>query len=212
MNEKNNHKIFILFETFLTKKGTNKVKGVKQMSHQNLDNQFEEIYQATYSRVLKYIVCKCTNLEDVNDLAQDTYVELYRHIQKGKIDIKNIEAYIVGIAHNKLKKYYGKKQEDKVISFPFKEEMAEEDDEWKAHIDLERDIVTKDNVAKVWEYLKNKNMLTAKIFYLYYVTDNKISDISKELEISESKVKNNLYRTLEELKNVFGKEGKENEI
>lgn len=181
------------------------------MSHQNLNSQFEEIYQATYSRTLKYVVCKCTDLEDVNDLIQDTYVEFYRHIQKGKIDIKNVEAYIIGIAHNRLKKYYGKKQEDKIISFPFREEMIEEDVDWKSYIDLERDIVTKDNVAKVWEYLKNKNILTAKIFYLYYVVDNKISDISRELEISESKVKNNLYRTLKELKNVFGKEGKENE-
>lgn len=173
--------------------------------------QFEEIYQATYDRTLKYIICKCNNLEDVNDLIQETYVELYRNIQKGKIKIENIEAYIIGIAHNRIKRYYGKKQKNKVITIPFKEEKAEANDKWTSDIDLEKDIVTKENVEKVWEYLKNKDMLTAKIFYLHYVIDNKIADISKELEISESKVKNHLYRTLKELKDVFGKEDEKGE-
>lgn len=172
---------------------------------------FEEIYQSTYKRTLKYIICKCANLEDVNDLIQETYVELYQNLKKRKIKIENIEAYIIGIAHNRVKKYYGKKQKDKVISIPFKEEISENKKELQSDIDLERDIVTKENVQKVWSYLKNKNTVVAKIFYLYYGMDCKISDISKELEISESNVKNNLYRTLKELKDVFRKEGERNE-
>ena len=37
--------------------------------------------------------------------------------------------------------------------------------------------------------------------------DMKIADIAKALEMGESNVKNYLYRTLKELKNIFGKEG-----
>lgn len=180
------------------------MKGDKQMN-------FEEIYQSTYKRTLKYIICKCTNIEDVNDLIQETNVELYRNLKKGKIKIESIEAYIIGIAHNRIRKYYGKKQRNKVISIPFKEEISENKKELQSDIDLERDIVTKENAQKVWNYLKNKNTIIAKIFYLYYGMDCKISDIAKELEMSESNVKNNLYRTLKELRNVFRKEGEESE-
>lgn len=44
------------------------------------------------------------------------------------------------------------------------------------------------------------------MFYLYFVLDLKISDISKELDISESNVKHKLYRTIKELKTKLGKE------
>ena len=42
--------------------------------------QFDKIYEKTYKRVLKYIVCKCSNMEDVNDIIQETYLELYNAI------------------------------------------------------------------------------------------------------------------------------------
>lgn len=173
--------------------------------------KFEEIYQSTYKRTLKYIICKCTNIEDVNDLIQETYVELYQNLKKRNLKIENMEAYIIGIAHNRIRKYYGKKQRNKVISIPFNEEISENEKELQSDINLERDIVTKENVQKVWDYLKNKNRIIAKIFYLYYGMDCKISDIARELEMTESNVKNNLYRTLKELKKIFGKEGKESE-
>ncbi len=47
-----------------------------------IQKKFEEIYRRTYRHVLKYIVCKCQNLDDVNDLIQDVYVELYETLEK----------------------------------------------------------------------------------------------------------------------------------
>ena len=44
--------------------------------------QFDKIYEKTYKYVLKYIVCKCSNMEDVNDIIQETYLELYNAIVK----------------------------------------------------------------------------------------------------------------------------------
>lgn len=173
------------------------------MGKKNITKEFEIIYQKTYYQTLKYVICKCHHLEDVNDLVQDSYVELYKRMQKQNTNIENVEAYLIGIAHNLMKKYYGK--ENKIIAYPFGEEKEENVVDWK--IDLERDIVTKENVDKVWKYLKNKDISITKIFYLYYTMDMKIADIAKALEMGESNVKNYLYRTLKELKNVFGKEG-----
>ena len=45
---------------------------------------FEEIYSKTYNNTLKYIICKCLNFEDVNELIQDTYMELYQALSNKK--------------------------------------------------------------------------------------------------------------------------------
>lgn len=70
-------------------------------------------------------------------------------------------------------------------------------------IDLESDFITKENIDNIWKYIKSKNVETAKIFYLYFINDMKLKEISEELEIKESTVKSNLYRMLKDLKKTF---------
>ena len=40
-------------------------------------NEFNEVYDKTYDAVVKYVVCKCNNIDDVNDIIQDIYIALY---------------------------------------------------------------------------------------------------------------------------------------
>ena len=46
------------------------------MSTQIEENNFEKIYRETYNSVLKFITIKCNKIEDINDILQDTYIEL----------------------------------------------------------------------------------------------------------------------------------------
>ena len=67
--------------------------------------EFEELYNRTYKIILKYIAIRCENIEDINDIIQDTYIELYKILQRKKeIKIENEMAFITGIAKNKIKK------------------------------------------------------------------------------------------------------------
>ena len=52
------------------------------MSIQIYKRDFEKIYKETYSKVLKFAVIKCRNLDDVNDIIQDTYLELLKLLKK----------------------------------------------------------------------------------------------------------------------------------
>lgn len=38
---------------------------------------FEFLYNNTYKNVLKYTICHCRNLDDVNDIVQDIYIQNY---------------------------------------------------------------------------------------------------------------------------------------
>lgn len=124
------------------------------MSTQISLENFEEIYNETYNKTLKYIVCKCFNLEDVNDLIQDTYE----------------------------------------LTLP-------------ADLDLETELITKLNAEEVWKLIKRKDIKIVKVFYLYYCLDLKISQIAEELNMTESNVKNVLYRTIKDIKKNIKMEG-----
>lgn len=159
-------------------------------------NKFNEIYNKTYNLVVKYVVCKCNNIDDVNDIIQDIYIALYKQLLKNN-DIENINQYVIGIAKNKINRYYG-------LSYKIKNLFTKtEINNLKNNTDIEKIIIDKNNLEKIWQYLKNKNIIIFKIFYLYYVESLTIKEISNHLNINESNVKNYLYRTLKELKNIY---------
>lgn len=176
------------------------------MSAQNKEIDFEKIYQATYNKILRFIVIRCNNIDDVNDIIQDTYIELFKIIvMKRLLDKDNIENYIFGIANNIIKRYYHKKKKENILSF-YTENENDSNLYIEDNFDLEQKIITKENVKEVWEYIKTKELITIKVFYLYFVLGLKISEISEELNINESNVKNKIYRTLREVKKYLGEE------
>ena len=171
--------------------------------------KFEKIYNDTYNKTLKYIVIKCSNIEDINDIMQDTYLELLNKMKRNKLEkVENIDNYIIGIATNIIKRHYTKKKKENIISYDDEDNITElliQDD-----FNLEESIITKYNIDKVWDYIKNKELITIKIFYLYFGLGLKISEIAQELEIGESNIKNKIYRTLKELKKYLGEEVNKN--
>lgn len=171
------------------------------MSTHITKDTFEVLYKNTYKNILKYTICHCRNLDDVNDILQDIYTELYQKILNKKyINLDNAESYIIGIAKNKIKKLHSSSKINYIE--PENENSSQYSD---SYIDIEKDLITKENVMQVWNYLKNKNELTAKIFYLYYVIDIPIKEIVEELKLTESNVKNHLYRTQRDLKEKLKK-------
>lgn len=171
--------------------------------------KFEKIYNDTYNKTLKYIVIKCSNIEDINDIMQDTYLELLNKMKRNKLEkVENIDNYIIGIATNIIKRHYTKKKKENIISYDDEDNITElliQDD-----FNLEESIITKYNIDKVWDYIKNKELITIKIFYLYFGLGLKISEIAQELGVGESNIKNKIYRTLKELKKYLGEEVNKN--
>ena len=81
-------------------------------------DKFDKLYNETHRDILKYIVLNCYNLEDAKDILQSTYLEVYK-----KIDVVNDKKYIVGIAKNKIKRFYRFKYKIKNM-FLYNEEIS----------------------------------------------------------------------------------------
>lgn len=177
------------------------------MRTQLCQDDFEKIYRETYNKILKFAIVRCNNLNDVNDIIQDTYIELFNKLKKkSKIELDNVEGFLYGITNNVIKRHYFKKKNEKVVNLF--NDQNEETIEIKDDFDLEQNIITKENVKEVWDFLKKKDLITAKIFNLYFALDMKISEIAEELQLQESNIKNRIYRTLKEIKKELGKENK----
>ena len=171
------------------------------MINQTALNKFNQIYNDTYKDISKYVVLNCSKMDDIDDIIQNIYLEVFKYIKK---NININKTYIMGIAKHKVKDYYRFRYKDKIISLFNKEEDMT--DQIPSDFDLEKSVIEKYNVNKVWNYLKTKKVIIFKVFYLYYNLDLSIKEISNTLNISESNVKHYLYRTLKEL-NVFIESG-----
>lgn len=172
------------------------------MIEQETLNIFDKLYNESYQQVLKYVICNCSNIEDVKDIVQNVYVELLKILDK-KSTFDKGNAYILGIAKNKVNEYYRFNYKAKIISIFSKREEIELLDSIPDDIDLQEELIQKEDLKFIWNYLKKKKVIISKIFYLYYYTDMTIKNISKELNISESNVKHYLYRTLKELHSIM---------
>ena len=147
------------------------------MTGQKALDKFDVVYNESYKDISRYVVLNANNIGDVKDILQNIYLEVYKNIDK--VSDKN---YVFGIAKNVLKKYY---------RFKF---LRKDDTEITDNI--------KSNIELVWKYLKKKNNNIAKIIYLYYYEDFTIKEIANSLNLTESNVKNYIYRTLKELRRI----------
>ena len=166
------------------------------MVNQVILKSYNKLYDETYNDILKYIVCKCSSIEDIQDIIQNVYLEVYKKLAHNR-DITT--PYIIGIANHKVKDYYRLHYKNKVVSLFSEKEEIEAIDSIQGDIDIEEAIITKYDAEYVWEFLKKKKVIVSKIFFLYFKLELTIKEISKELKLSESNVKYYLYRTLKEL-------------
>lgn len=170
------------------------------MIDQRTLDKFEKLYKESYDEVSRYVVCNCNYIEDVKDIIQNTYMAVFK-----KIDRIESKEYILGIAKNKTKDYYRFKYRSKIVDIndDVIKEVVPDD------FDLEQSVFLKYDAEKVWEYLTKKPVTVAKVFYLYFYSQMTIRYISRELDMTESNVKNYIYRNLKELNKYLQREGKE---
>lgn len=186
------------------------------MAGRSTVNLFNDIYQDTNKKVLSYITAKCSRTSDIRDIFQETYMEVYTALTKHSSDyVKNSEAFVMKIAKQKIFRYYSFIDRVKSVIPLF---TTNEDGEEVNICDFESDSILIENeiderliISQINKFLLQKPLEIQKIFYLHYYMGKTLQEISKLLSISESNVKNKLYRTLKELRKQYDKDSDLNE-
>jgi RNA polymerase sigma-70 factor (ECF subfamily) len=186
------------------------------MIDQNVTTFFNKIYDETYRKTLLYVTSKCGSIDDIPDILQEIYIEVYSVTVKKGIDyVKNAEAFVMQLTKTKLYKHYAfaQKLKHNIPLFSYIDEGEEINilDFETEDYSVEDQIITKDLLNEIWCIVKSKPEQAQKIFCLFYIGGLTIPEITKELSCSESNVKNNLYRTVNEIRTIYRKGGESNE-
>jgi RNA polymerase sigma-70 factor (ECF subfamily) len=178
------------------------------MTGHEITSRFNEIYNSTQKAVLSFVTAKCGNTADIADIVQETYLELYSLLTRRGVDyIKNEKAMVLKIAKQKLARHFSLMERLRMI-VPMFSTNADGDEipltDLEADAFLEEDFtVNQLLIDDAKALLRHKPENVRKVFYLYYEVGLSIPEISKTLSISESDVKNKLYRTLKELRSML---------
>ena len=52
------------------------------MIDQVISERFAKLYDETYKNVLKFVVCNCSSMDDVEDIVQSIYLELLKLLRR----------------------------------------------------------------------------------------------------------------------------------
>ncbi|MCL1867128.1 MAG: RNA polymerase sigma factor [Oscillospiraceae bacterium] len=174
----------------------------------DLDYYFNRVYSETAASISRFVVNKCGNILDVEDILQNIYARFFRRIvKKGRDDIENPEAFLINIAKFECKNYFGGlKRRSPVMPFSdfSDEQMHEIEAEMSKSTHQLEDVLCNELLARqIFEDIASGDPLTGKIFYLHFVCDMKLEEVAEELSLTLSSVKNKLYRTIERQKKKY---------
>lgn len=167
------------------------------MTGQQLSAFFGSVYDQTYKSTLAYVTAHTGSMEDIADIMQETYAELYSvMLKKGERFADNPPAFVMHLAKTKLFRHYRRLEK----SLPLIEEA-----------DLPEPALSTDDdplfdgalVSEISDFIASKPLLTQKVFHLYFYFDMTLEQIASELGITLSGVKNRLYRTIDELRRLY---------
>lgn len=175
--------------------------------HENNEEYFNRVYNETCRSVSRFVVSKCGNMEDAEDIIQNVYTRFFKRIsEKGYEDIESPEAFLINIAKFECRTYFSdRKKDDKVSSFSdyTEEEMVAIEREMSKPQQRLEDVISNKIVAKqIFDDIMKTDELTGQIFYLHFACDMKLEDVAKALDVKLSTVKNKLYRTIENKRKI----------
>ena len=149
---------------------------------------FEEIYNTTFIGLRKFVVYRCTNPALVDDILQEVYIEVFKHIDQFR-EHENIVGWVYKTADNKTKKlnevynkYYNHKTELEEWNLTYEE----------------------NGLAEIIQTNEYQSILSEDEFLLLmmkYKEGFSHQEIAKIKNITESNSKMKLSRIIRKLKN-----------
>lgn len=156
----------------------------------DIDMLVNKYYEYIYSIVKNSINTVITN-EDIEEIISDTFLAVWKNYNALKREML-ITPYLVGVTKNIIKNKYRTTKIDYSIS--------DYEGTLKDIISIEELYEEKEQNQIMINTLKTVKTQAYQIFIMFYYNNMKIKDISKELNVSESKVKVELYRIRKEIK------------
>ena len=167
---------------------------------------FDELYDRTKESVHRYIAAKCFDLEDVDDIYQNTWLAVFEAVADRREPIPNEEAFVILIAKRQLGRYYSLAARLKnLVSF---ERVPEISGEIPDSIDVEDEIIGRELISEIGELVRRRSLTARKIFFLCYSKNMKPLEIAELMGMKEGAVKRHLYSMLADIRRLYERRGR----
>ena len=158
--------------------------------------KIEEIYKDYYEIVYKYLFCLTHDKDLSEDLAQETFVKMIKHIDKfsGK---SKLSSWLCEIAKNNWIDYLRKnKRQIEIINGNKEDNEIERQSEQN----IEDEFIEKEDKDKVYERINSLDEISKKVMYLRVQGDLSFKEIGDILGRTENWARVTFYRGKQKLK------------
>ena len=163
--------------------------------------EFEKLYDRTKESVHRYIMAKCFDLGDVDDIYQNTWLAVYLAVTDRQYPLPNEEAFVILIAKRQLGRYYSLASKlKKLISIDRAPEISGDIPD---SIDVEDELIGRELMDEIGAAVRKKSFTAQKIFCLYCSKGMKLDEIAELMGMKESTVKRHLYSLLAEIRRLY---------
>lgn len=152
----------------------------------------EELTQLVYNDVLRFCAYRAKNLRDAEDLAQETFLRLFRYISSYE-EKNKFKAYIFRLASNVCNDFYSDGFEAEVLN----ENMPDTSD----------DLSSRDTSIIVHRAVSCLPPSQREAVILFYFNGLRIKEIAAVQGVPSATVRTRLNRGRNKLKDILTKEG-----
>ena len=156
--------------------------------------EIEEIVRRYADMVYRIARLHTLQEKDAEDIFQETFLRLVKHIHKLKNE-EHLKAWLIRVTINCCKSQTGSTWNQRVV--------VTEKDVLEGHTDQVSEFQDGLGDSEVYEAVKSLSPKYRDVIHLFYYEDLSIKEISKVLECREGTVKSQLTRAREQLSQII---------
>lgn len=162
----------------------------------------EAIIENYNSYIYTILKNSLSDREDIEEILSDVFMVLWKNYEKIDKNIK-VKPYLVGITKNLIRKKYRVLNEKHTIT----ENIETYECEINNYIDVQSLVEQNEKSKIISDTIDNMKQEEKTIFIMFYYKSKKIKEISKELNITEAKIKVILHRLRKVIKKKLKERG-----
>lgn len=154
------------------------------------NHQIEKIYNEYYPIVYKYLCCITHNPDISEELTQETFYKMMKHIDSFKGNCK-LSSWLCEIAKNLWYDELRKKKRKSVMTENF---------EGKSTENMEENLIRKEEISMVYRKINDLDNETKRVMYLRINADMSFKEIGQVLGKTETWARVTFYRGKKKVK------------
>lgn len=180
--------------------GLQQVAALAEKARDGDNAAFEELVNLFHAEIFRMVYYRTQSRMDAEDLTQEIFLLAYKNLS-GLKDLDRFRPWIFSIAVNRVRDFHRKKRILSIFSFSSDEgEQEIPDSEIHGDPGVLQQMMNHEFWGRVKLLADKFSPLEREVFFLRFMDDLSIKEISEVLSKSESAVKTHLYRSLKKFK------------